>query len=194
MKPTPPKNATVVDNTASKATSTTSASNRITRRQCLLLGASGVAGASLALAGCGFALRGNLQYAFKTIHIAGNSQSPVAVLLARLLYGQVQVVETAANADMVLTVLTDRTERVASALSASAQVREVELRQFFDFSLKAANSMAQADPVQIRINRFVSYSESQATAKEAEFDLLYRDMRNDAARQVLRRLSMYKPA
>ena len=36
--------------------------------------------------------------------------------------------------------------------------------------------------------------ESQATAKEAEFELLYRDMRHDAAQQVLRRLSTYQPA
>ena len=68
MKPTPPKNAI--------------SSGNITRRR-LLLGAVGAAGASMALAGCGFALRGNLKYAFKSIHIAGSSQSPVAVLLAR---------------------------------------------------------------------------------------------------------------
>ena len=95
---------------------------------------------------------------------------------------------------MVLTVLTDRTERIASALSASAQVREVELRQFFEFTLQAAGSMAQAQAVPISISRFVSYNESQATAKEAEFELLYRDMRHDAAQQVLRRLSTYQPA
>ena len=188
MKPTPPKNATAADNIA------TSASNRITRRQCLLLGAVGAAGASMALAGCGFALRGNLKYAFKSIHIAGSSQSPVAVLLARLLDGQVQLTESAAGAEVVLTVLTDRTKRIASALSASAQVREVELRQFFEFTLQAAGSMAQAQAVPISISRFVSYNESQATAKEAEFELLYRDMRHDAAQQVLRRLSTYQPA
>ncbi len=167
-------------------------SGNITRRQCLLLGAAGAAGASMALAGCGFALRGNLKYAFKSIHIAGSSQSPVAVLLARLLDGQVQLTETAAGADVVLTVLTDRVERTASALSSSAQVREVELRQFFEFTLQAAGSMAQAEAVPISINRFVSYNESQVTAKEAEFELLYRDMRNEAAQQVLRRLSIYK--
>ncbi len=178
MKPTPPKNAI--------------SSGNITRRQCLLLGAAGAAGASMALAGCGFALRGNLKYAFKSIHIAGSSQSPVAVLLARLLDGQVQLTETAAGADVVLTVLTDRVERTASALSSSAQVREVELRQFFEFTLQAAGSMAQAEAVPISINRFVSYNESQVTAKEAEFELLYRDMRNEAAQQVLRRLSIYK--
>ena len=94
----------------------------------------------------------------------------------------------------VLTVLVDSAERIVSAFSASAQVREVELRQLFDFSLSGANGAVLIDNAQIRLNRFVSYNESQATAKEAELDLLQRDMRSDVVQQVQRRLAAVKPA
>ena len=41
--------------------------------------------------------------------------------------------------------------------------------------------------------RDVSYNESEALSKEAEFELLYRDMRNDAVQQIIRRLAAAKP-
>ena len=37
--------------------------------------------------------------------------------------------------------------------------------------------------------RDISYSESSALAKEAEEDLLYRNMQSDLVRQILRRLA-----
>ena len=146
-----------------------------------------------ALSGCGFRLRGTgLQYPFRTIHIAGSGL--MVNQLKRLLASQVQVVDQPADADVLLTVLRDHEERKASALSASAKVREVELLRDFDFSLSDAqgNVLIESAPIQMR--RFVSYSENEATAKEAEFELLFRAMRNDTAQQVLRRLATIRPA
>nr|MBP8821962.1 hypothetical protein [Brachymonas sp.] len=108
--------------------------------------------------------------------------------------GYVQVTSKAADAEVVLTVLTDREQRSASAISTSAQVREVELLQLFDFSLADTNGHILIDASPIQIRRFVSYREYEAAAKESEFELLLRDMRTDVARQVLRRLAAAKPA
>ena len=161
------------------------------RRQWLLLG---TAGAGALLAGCGFRLRGTFQFPFQSIYVAGDANAQTVNLLKRMLSTQVRVAETATGADAVLTVLVDRAERVVSAFSASAQVREVELRHLFDFSLVGANGVVLIDNAQIRLTRFVSYNESQATAKEAELDLLQRDMRSDVVQQVQRRLAAAKPA
>ncbi len=161
------------------------------RREWLLLGATG---AGALLAGCGFRLRGVFQFPFQSIHIVGSANSATVNLLKRMLSTKVRVTEAATDADAVLTVLVDSAERIVSAFSASAQVREVELRQLFDFSLSGANGAVLIDNAQIRLNRFVSYNESQATAKEAELDLLQRDMRSDVVQQVQRRLAAVKPA
>lgn len=164
------------------------------RRQWLALtGAASVA----ALAGCGFRLRGagagQQQYPFRLLYIAGTATAMTSQIKL-LLAGQVQVTDKAADAEAVLTVLTDREQRSASAISASAQVREVELLQLFDFSLTNTSGRILIDAAPIQARRFVSYRENEAVAKEAEFELLFRDMRNDVARQVLRRLAAVRPA
>ena len=164
------------------------------RRQWLTLaGAASVA----ALAGCGFRLRGagtgQQQYPFRSLYITGTATAMTGQI-KRLLAGQVQVTDKAVDAEVVLTVLTDREQRSASAISASAQVREVELLQLFDFSLTDTNGRILIDTAPIQARRFVSYRENEAVAKEAEFELLFRDMRNDVARQVLRRLAAVRPA
>ncbi len=163
----------------------------INRRQLFTLVA---AAGGAALAGCGFRLRGaNLQFPFRTIFIAGSGTAMVAQL-KRLLARQVQVVDAIAHADVVLTVLLDQEERKASAFSTSAKVREVELLRRFDFSLAdtRGNVLLESSPITMR--RFVSYSEDEATGKEEEFETLLRDMRNDTAQQVLRRLAAARPA
>ncbi len=166
------------------------------RRQGLALtGAASVA----ALAGCGFRLRGagtgtdQQQYPFRSLYITGTATAMTSQI-KRLLASQVQVTDKATDAEAVLTVLTDREQRSASAISTSAQVREVELLQLFDFSLTDASGRILIDAAPIQARRFVSYRENEAVAKEAEFELLFRDMRNDVARQVLRRLAAVRPA
>lgn len=168
--------------------------HRLNRRQFMGLGLAATTAAASTLVGCGFRLRGsNLHYPFRSIHIAGNA-SAMTHLLQRLLAGQMQVAAQPADAEVILTVLLDSEERNASALGTSAKVREVELRRQFDFSLVDAKGNALIESAPISLRRFVSYSENEATAKEAEFDILFADMRNDTAQQVLRRLAAARPA
>ena len=162
----------------------------VNRRQWLAL--TGALSAA-ALSACGFRLRGTgLTYPFRSIYIAGSGL--MVDQLKRLLASQVQVLDTPAEADVRLTVLSDHEERSASALSASAKVREVELKRDFDFSLSDANGNMLIESAPIQMRRFVSYSENEATAKEAELELLFHAMRNDTAQQVLRRLAVIRPA
>jgi LPS-assembly lipoprotein len=49
-------------------------------------------------------------------------------------------------------------------------------------------------PSQINIYRDISFSSSQVLAKQSEEALLWRDIENDLAQQVLRRLAAAKPA
>ena len=146
-----------------------------------------------ALAGCGFRLRGaDLQFPFRTIFIAGANTAMVQQL-KRLLARHVQVVDQPTQADVVLTVTQDQEERNASALSASAKVREVELLQRFDFHVVDANGSTLIESFPLRMQRFVSYNENEATAKDEEFAILLQNMRNDAAQQILRKLAATRP-
>lgn len=159
------------------------------RRQFMISGSTMVLGVSLA--GCGFHLRGQVPLAFKSVFIQGAPNSPIVNQLKRLLASQVRVLEDADrnSAEVILLVHDERQERVATVPGVSGKVREVELRQWFDFSLATPAGKTLIDHAQLRMVRDVSYNESEAPAKEAEFEVLYRDMRNDVVQQVLRRLS-----
>jgi LPS-assembly lipoprotein len=68
----------------------------------------------------------------------------------------------------------------------------VQLRVRFRFSLLTTQGKILLDEVEILQEREQSYSESAALAKEAEEQLLYRDMQQDIVQQLLRRLSAVK--
>lgn len=143
------------------------------------------------LGGCGFHLRGPLQFPFRSIAVQGAANSTLLNQLKRALAAQTQLVEEdqAHTADVLLQLHSDRQEQANVVLGTSGTVREVQLRQYVDFSLVTPAGKTLIDHAGFRLVRDVSYTESEATAKQYEFESLYRDMRNDAVQQVLRRLA-----
>jgi LPS-assembly lipoprotein len=48
------------------------------------------------------------------------------------------------------------------------------------------------EPTEVISTRLITYSESAPTAKEAEEQLLYKDMQNDIAGRILRHIAVVK--
>lgn len=156
---------------------------RIGRRGTLLLAAG-------LLGGCGFKLRRPPQLAFRTIALVGFSpRSPLAEELRRELLRQVSVLDDAARAQVVLKALDDARERSVVASTAAAQVRELQLRLKFNFRADTPGGRELIPRVELLLKRDLSYSETQALAKEAEEAELFREMQADVVTQVLRRLA-----
>ena len=99
------------------------------------------------------------------------------------------VVESAAQAQVVLEMVTDAREKSVVASTAAGQVREVQLRARFNFRLRSASGTELIAPREILLNRDMSYSETIALAKEQEEAALYRAMQSDIVAQVMRRLA-----
>lgn len=157
------------------------------RRTMLSLGLA--AGSGLLVAGCGFHLRGsNLQLPFRSVYVQGG-KGPLQLQLRRTLAGYVTVAETPTAAEAVVHVLSERQEQASVVMSTSGKVREVQLRQHVEFSLVNSAGQALIESTPLRVVRDVSYNESEALSKEAEFEQMYRDMRNDAVQQIIRRLA-----
>jgi len=105
------------------------------------------------------------------------------------------VMDDAASANaaqVVLRVHLEQRERVVVGTGVSGQVNAVQLRVRFRFSLFTTQGKTLLDEVEILQEREQSYSESAALAKEAEEQLLYRDMQQDLVQQLMRRLSAVK--
>jgi len=148
--------------------------------------------ASVALAGCGFHLRGQQSYAFERVAVLPDPGGAVAEELRRSFGGAVQVLERGAaltHAQVVLRVPLEVREKAVVGSSASGQVREFQLRLMVQFSLSTPQGRELLRQDSLALQRDFSYDESFALAKEAEEKLLYRDMQTDIVQQILRRVA-----
>lgn len=165
------------------------------RRRSVLL-AAGAGCLSTLLPGCGFQLRRPPELRLKSLHLAGfGPLSPMADELRRQLRAspQVQVVEAASQAEVVLVALLDAREQVVAASTATGQVRELTLRARLRFRATNGSGKEVIPETELVLTRDMSYSESAAMAKDHEADLLFRAMQADIATQVLRRLAALTP-
>jgi LPS-assembly lipoprotein len=148
------------------------------------------------LAACGFQLRQAPSFAFKTIYIGAEPRSPLAIELKRSIGASGAVTVAAAptpeQAQVVLDVLTEQREKSVVGLNASGQVREFQLRSRLKFRLRTPQGKELIPETEILQQRDISFTESAALAKEAEEQLLYRDMQTDIVQQLMRRLASVK--
>lgn len=171
----------------------------VSSRRGLLAGAA--AAVSLAaLSGCGFELRKPPVFAFRSIAVRGNSAMVNLIRRNLKAAGTVTVVEggkadepiSALVADAVLEVLAEDRSRLVVSTNSVGLVRDVELLFRFRFKLTAPGGKELLGATTIEQRRDLTYNETNALAKESEAELLYRDMQNDVAQQVLRRLGAVK--
>ncbi len=158
-----------------------------------LLGVGIAALAALGLAGCGFELRKPPVFAFKTLSVMGNSAFLVNLRRNIASGGTVTLVpaEQSATADAILEVLGENRERVVISTNSAGEVRDLELRLNIRFRLRTPGGKELLN-TQIQQRRDLTYSETNTLAKEAEAEMLFRDMQNDAAQQLQRRLAAVK--
>jgi LPS-assembly lipoprotein len=68
-------------------------------------------------------------------------------------------------------------------------VREFRLRYTVNFRVHDGKGSEYVPRTQVQLTRDVTYSDTEILAKEAEEQLLFRDMQTDFVQQILRRLS-----
>lgn len=143
---------------------------------------------ALCLAGCGFHLRGQATLPFDTLYVPGSS--PLAVQLKRNVTAgtRTKIVPTEKGADAMLGFTHEAREKVILSFNTSGLVREYQLRYRVGFRLVDAKGRNYIPPNEIQLTRDVSFNEGQVLAKEAEDELLYRDMQSDMVQQIIRRI------
>ena len=128
--------------------------------------------------------------AYYTLHREIPRQGPgTAEDLRRELLKQVRVLDNPAQAQVVLQALDDGRERSVVASTTAAQVRELQLRLKFNFRAQTPLGRELIPRAELLLKRDLSYSETQALAKEVEEAELFREMQADVVAQVMRRLA-----
>jgi LPS-assembly lipoprotein len=145
---------------------------------------------TVALTGCGFQLRRPQPMPFSRLALQGFApRSALAEDLRRALQPVVQIEPAPERADVVLVALEDTVRRSIVASTATAQVRELQLRLEFSFRLATPAGLVLAPPARLVLARDLSFSETAALAKELEEAQQLREMRADIVSQVQRRLA-----
>ena len=149
------------------------------------------------MAGCGFQLRQTNDFAFKTLYANFSTTSPLGVELRRNLLGTGRIdlltePKDMPKADAILDVLSEDRQQVPVGVSATGQVRELQLRLRVRFRLRTPQGLELIEPVELFQQRDLSFTESAALSKEIEQGILYRDMQADIVQQIMRRLSAAK--
>lgn len=168
------------------------------RRAWLRTAAAG--GLTLALASCGFRLRGAFQLPFSSLRSNLSERSEIGrELRAQLQASGVRLVEPAMAgqsqppADIELTVLQEQRERAVVGITSIGQVRELQLRVRFKFRVRSGQGRDLIDDLELLQERDLSYDEALVLGKQAEEELLYREMQSDIVRQLMRRLASLQP-
>jgi LPS-assembly lipoprotein len=144
----------------------------------------------LPLASCGFELKRAAALQFQSIALTGFApRSPLAEELRVALARSVTVLESPAQAQVVLQALSDERTRRAVAFTASGQVRDIQLRMRLKYRAQTPAQRELVPDSEILLIREMTFIESKALGKEQEEQDLFREMQSDVVLQVVLRLS-----
>lgn len=150
---------------------------------------------TLLLGACGFHLRGQTEMPFNSLYLdTFNSKAPFVTELRRSLEARkVKLAPTAEQADVVLKIVFENSDKQILTLSGSGRV--TEFRLIYVVSLRAYDHKQQdwIPAEEMALRRDYSYDDNEVLAKEAEESLLYQSMRTEMVQQIMRRLSHAKP-
>ncbi len=144
----------------------------------------------VAAAGCGFRLRGTADVPFTTVYVPG-AISGIALDLKRNIEAgtNAQVVDDSKQADAVVEFSQESREKEILSLTAAGRVREFRLRYRVGFRVHDGKGAFYVPPTVLELTRDVTFNDSEVLAKEAEEQLLFRDMQNDMVQQIMRQLA-----
>lgn len=150
--------------------------------------------AAVLLSACGFQLRGTATLPFSTLYVQAAPTSQFATQLRRAVRtgSGTRIAERPEQAEVILQIMNELQEKQILSLTGGGRVSEFQLRYRVSFRLTDSKNREHIPASEIVLRRDYSYSDNQALATESEEALLYRDMRNDAVSQLVRRLQAAK--
>jgi LPS-assembly lipoprotein len=149
---------------------------------------------ALALAGCGFRIRGTADLPFQSLYVPGANTGIGLDLKRNIEAGTgAKVVDNPAAAQAVMVFTEEAREKEILSLTSTGRVREFQLRYRVGFRVHDGKGTDYVPSNVIQLTRDVTYNDAEILAKEQEEQLLFRDMQADMVQQILRRLAGAKP-
>jgi LPS-assembly lipoprotein len=152
---------------------------------------------ALWVSSCGYHLRNQVNYPFRSLYIDGNA-APLLTQNLKFMLASVEGLTLADNpksAEVILQLTDHATSKEILSLSSAGRAREYALKQRLSFRLYDADNIDWMPSDHIVIERTFLYDDSERLAREIQENDIYEEMLRDMAQQILRRLqSAKKPA
>jgi LPS-assembly lipoprotein len=150
--------------------------------------------AAFLLSACGFQLRGDPVVGLKTIYVSTAGASQVAADIRRSLSsGPTRVVQKPGEAEAQLRILSEVRDKQVFTITGTGGVYEFELRLTVRYEMTVpGRDVPVIPPTETVTRRTITYNEAAPIAKEAEEQLLFKDMQLDLANRILRQVAIAK--
>jgi LPS-assembly lipoprotein len=154
------------------------------------LGRVAVVAAVAVCAGCGFQLRGQATYHFKSIYVNAPGSPGFAGELRHALEssGSAALAEDPLKAEVILDIPLIVDSKDVLSLSSAGRVQEFALEKRVQMRLRNNAGVDWLPPDEIVIRRSYLYDDSERLARSIEESRLLREMQTDAVQQIMRRL------
>ena len=149
---------------------------------------------SVSLTACGFKLRGafELPAELQKIYVAGPQHTDLVRDLKELLGYSAEVVSQRSDADAILTIKKEESENRTLSVDSRGKVRESEMQYSVIYSLVMANGQVLLDDQALLLVRDFIKDENDIIGRTNESAVIARDLKRDAAQQILRHIQAVK--
>jgi LPS-assembly lipoprotein len=144
------------------------------------------------LIGCGFHMRGAEDLSFNSVFIQGNTLVISKNLNKTLRTNGVKVLDSAENAELLLEMVGEESEKRILSLSGTGAVNEFELYYRVHYRTKPVGAELWSQVQTVESRRDYTYSDANLLAKQDEEKRLNQDMQSDVIRALMHRLSALK--
>lgn len=147
------------------------------------------------LTACGFKLRGQISsLPFDSLYVSAPAGHPIGADVSRAINASTttKVVKNIEDAKATLQIVNPREERQILSLSGGGRVREFQLIFRVTMRLVDTNGVEIIPSNEIALTRILPFLDEQILAKEAEAQMLFKNMQEDAVQQIIWRLSAIK--
>lgn len=144
----------------------------------------------LATTACGFHLRGAESLPFDKLYLQDSGAPSISRDLKRSLRSSgVKLMENPDDAQASLELTNEKYDKRILSLSGTGRVKEYLLVYSVTFRIRETGAELWGPSQSTELRRDFTYDDSQTLAKDVEESRLAQDMRNEAVREVLRRVS-----
>ena len=149
---------------------------------------------SVTLAACGFKLRGayELPTGLQKIYLTGPHSSELVRDLKEMLVYSAEVVSNREDADAVLSIDKEESDSRTLSVDSRGKVRESEMQYSVIYSVTKLNGDVLIDKDALLLVRDFINDENDIVGRTNESELISRELKRDAAQQILRRLQALK--